>query len=62
MKALILIIVTVVIEIIMTIIVVKNPDKIIGNGRIDTFIKIFTFSIITLMIITMTYLTLRIVF
>jgi len=62
MKALILIIVTVVIEVIMTILVVKNPEKIIGNGKVDTFMKIFTFAIITLMIITMTYLTLRVAF
>lgn len=62
MKALILIIVTVTIEVIMTILVVKNPEKIIGNGKIDTFLKIFTFAIIALMIITMTYLTLRVAF
>ena len=62
MKALIIIIVTVAIEVIMTLIVVKNPEKMIGNGRMDTFIKIFVFAIIALMIITMTYLTLRIVF
>jgi hypothetical protein len=62
MKALILIIVTVVIEVIMTMIVVKNPEKIIGNRKIDTFLKIFSFAIIALMIITMTYLTLRVAF
>ena len=62
MKALILIIVAVVIEVIMTMIVVKNPEKIMGNDKVDTFLKIFSFAIIVLMIITMTYLTLRVAF
>ena len=58
MKALILIIVTVAIEIIMTIIAVNNPEKMIGNGGIDRFLKIFIFIMISLMIIVLTYLTL----
>ena len=62
MKALIIIIVTVAIEIIMTIIVVKNPEKMIGNGRIDRFVKIFIFAIIALLIISTTCLTLGILF
>ena len=60
MKALILIIVTVVIELIMTIIVVKNPEKMIGNGKIDNFVKIFVFVMISLLIISTTCLTLGI--
>ena len=62
MKALILIIVTVAIEVIMTIIVVNNPEKMIGNGRIDRFVKIFIFAIIALLIISTTCLTLGILF
>ena len=62
MKALILIIVTVAIEVIMTIIAVNNPEKMIGNGGIDRFLKIFIFAIIALMIISTTCLTLGILF
>ena len=62
MKALIIIIVTVAIEVIMTLIVVKNPEKIIGNGKIDTFLKIFVFVMISLLIISTTCLTLGILF
>ena len=62
MKALIIIIVTVAIEVIMTLIVVKNPEKMIGNGRIDRFVKIFIFAIIALLIISTTCLTLGILF
>ena len=62
MKALILIIVTVAIEVIMTLIVVKNPEKMIGNGRVDKFVKIFVFTIISLLIISTTCLTLGILF
>ena len=60
MKALIIIIVTVAIEVIMTLIVVKNPEKMIGNGKIDNFVKIFVFVMISLLIISTTCLTLGI--
>ena len=60
MKALILIFVTVAVEVIMTLIVVKNPEKMIGNGRIDRFVKIFVFTMIALLIISTTCLTLGI--
>lgn len=62
MRALILIIVTVAIEVIMTLIVVKNPEKMIGNGRIDRFVKMFVFTMISLLIISTTCLTLGILF
>ena len=60
MKALILIFVTVAVEVIMTLIVVKNPEKMIGNGRVDKFVKIFVFTMISLLIISTTCLTLGI--
>ncbi len=60
MKALILIFVTVAVEVIMTMIVVKNPEKMIGNGRVDKFVKIFVFTMISLLIISTTCLTLGI--
>jgi hypothetical protein len=60
MKALILIFVTVAVEVIMAMIVVKNPEKMIGNGRIDNFVKIFVFVMISLLIISTTCLTLGI--
>ena len=60
MKALILIFVTVAVEVIMTLIVVKNPEKMIGNGRVDNFVKIFVFIMISLLIISTTCLTLGI--
>jgi hypothetical protein len=60
MKALILIFVTVAVEVIMAMIVVKNPEKMIGNGRIDNFVKIFVFIMISLLIISTTCLTLGI--
>jgi hypothetical protein len=60
MKALILIFVTVAVEVIMAMIVVKNPEKMIGNGRVDKFVKIFVFTMISLLIISTTCLTLGI--
>jgi hypothetical protein len=60
MKALILIFVTVAVEVIMAMIVVKNPEKMIGNGRVDNFVKIFVFIMISLLIISTTCLTLGI--
>jgi hypothetical protein len=60
MKALILIFVTVAVEVIMAMIVVKNPEKMIGNGKIDNFVKIFVFIMISLLIISTTCLTLGI--
>ena len=60
MKALILIFVTVAVEVIMAMIVVKNPEKMIGNGRIDNFVKIFVFVMISLLIISTTCLTIGI--
>ena len=60
MRALILIFVTVAVEVIMTLIVVKNPEKMIGNGRVDKFVKIFVFIMISLLIISTTCLTLGI--
>ena len=60
MRALILIFVTVAVEVIMAMIVVKNPEKMIGNGKIDNFVKIFVFIMISLLIISTTCLTLGI--
>ena len=56
-KILIVIVVTVLIELFLGFIIIKNPSKFIGEGKPDFLIKLFIFIILTLMIVVLMYLT-----
>ena len=53
----IIIIATVIIEAILGFMIIKNPNKFVGEGKPDTAIKIFIFIIISIMILALVYLT-----
>lgn len=58
MFKIVLIVITVVVEIILGLLIVKNPNRFVGEGKPDLLMKIFIFIMISLMIIVLTYLTL----
>lgn len=53
----IIIIVTIAIEAILGFLIIKNPNKFVGEGKPNTAIKLFLISIILIMIMALTYLT-----
>lgn len=57
LKLIIAIIVTCLVELILGIIIIKNPNKVMDEGKSDKIIKLFVFIILSVMILALVYLT-----
>ena len=57
LKLIIAIIVTCLVELILGVIIIKNPNKIMDEGNSDKMIKVFVFIILSVMILALVYLT-----
>jgi hypothetical protein len=57
LKLIIAIIVACLVELILGIIIIKNPNKIMDEGNSDKMIKVFVFIILSVMILALVYLT-----
>ena len=55
--SIIIIIISIIVELILGFIIIKNPNRFIGKGKPDLIIKIFIFIILSIMILSMIYLT-----
>ena len=57
LKLIIAIIVTCLVELILGVIIIKNPNKVMDEGNSDKMIKVFVFIILSVMILALVYLT-----
>ena len=57
LKLIIAIIVTCLVELILGVIIIKNPNKIMDEGNSDKMVKLFVYIILSVMALALVYLT-----